>query len=313
MTLSATKTTSGAKARPFLKWAGGKSQLLRQFQQFYPRGLADGSIKRYIEPFLGGGAVFLDVVQKYSIADAVLFDVNKELILAYRVIQEKPRQLISLLDEHNQAYFKLSEEERQAYYYEVRDAYNAQRFRVDYDVFSDEWILRTARIILLNKTGFNGLYRVNSSGGYNVPFGQYERPAIFDAENILSVSNLLNNVILRVGSYEACRRFVNDTSFVYFDPPYRPISRTSNFTSYAKDKFDDEEQIRLANFFAQLAEETGAQLMLSNSDPHNTDPEDMFFEELYNGFTIHKVFAKRMISSNALGRGKISELLITTY
>lgn len=308
-----TKTASNSKARPFLKWAGGKAQLLPQFQRYYPSCLADQKTTRYIEPFLGGGAVFLDIAQRFTIEDAVLIDINRELILVYRIVQKRPEELISLLRDQSQKYYALSEEGRKKCYYETREAYNAQRLQIDYQTLSDEWVLRAARMIFLNKTCFNGLYRVNSSGEFNVPFGQYKRPAILDEENILKVSQLLRKTTLRVGSYEKCRRFVNDETFVYFDPPYRPISATSSFTSYSKDKFDDEDQVGLAKFFSNVHAKTNAKLMLSNSDPQNTDPEDTFFDNLYTDFHIHRVFASRMISSNAQGRGKISELLITNY
>jgi DNA adenine methylase len=309
----AARAISGCRARPFLKWAGGKTQLLSQFQQYYPRGLADSSITRYIEPFLGSGAVFLDIVQKFSLSDAVLFDANGELILVYRVVQQKPNELIALLQELSQTYLALSEDERRSYFYKVREAYNAQRTLIAYEQPSDDWILRAARMIFLNKTCFNGLFRVNSKGEFNVPFGRYKRPAIVNEENILCVSKLLQNATLRVGSYEQCARFVNGRSFVYFDPPYRPLSATSNFTSYSKNKFDDQDQIKLAQFFAHLSAKTTAHLMLSNSDPHNAGSGDMFFDKLYAGFNIHRVFANRMINANARARGKISELLITNY
>lgn len=313
MESSEKKIVLNTKGRPFLKWAGGKSQLLPQFLHYYPSGLLDQTITRYIEPFLGGGAVFFDIAQRFPIKDAVLFDINHELILAYRVIQKKPEELISLLREQSQRYYALSEEDRKECFYSIREEYNAQRLRIDYENFSDEWVVRAARIIFLNKTCFNGLFRVNSSGEFNVPFGKYKRPTILDEPNILQVSRLLENAIIRVGSYEKCRRFVNSKSFVYFDPPYRPISSTSSFTSYAKDKFNDADQIKLAKFFSRLHARTDAKLMLSNSDPQNTNPQDLFFEKLYAEFRIHKVFANRMISSNAQGRGKISELLIKNY
>jgi DNA adenine methylase len=313
VTLSTIKSTTAFRARPFLKWAGGKAQLLSQFQHYYPDRLAGNSVTRYIEPFLGAGAVFLDIIQKFPISSAFLFDVNKELILAFQVVQRRPADLLAHLQVHKQKYLLLNEVQRSKYYYEVRDAYNAQRLNFNYAKFSDDWIIRAAKMIFLNKTCFNGLYRVNSKGDFNVPCGRYERPGIFDEENILSVSQLLQDATLRVGSFEECKRFINDESFVYFDPPYRPISSTSSFTSYSKKIFVDEDQVKLAQFFAHIDATSGADLMLSNSDPQNINAQDTFFEELYAKFKIHKVFASRMISSQAQGRGKISELLITNY
>ncbi len=307
------KTVPNNKARPFLKWAGGKSQLLSQFLDYYPHGLTDQTITRYIEPFLGGGAVFLDIAQRFPIKDAILFDINRELILAYLVIKNRPKDLILLLREQSNEYFALNEDKRKGSFYDIREAYNKQRLQIDYETLSDEWVVRAARMIFLNKTCFNGLFRVNSQGEFNVPFGRYKHPTILDEPNILQVSRLLKNATLRVGSFEKCRRFVNEKSFIYFDPPYRPISTTSSFTSYSKDKFDDEDQIKLAKFFSDLHTKTDTKMMLSNSDPQNIDFEDSFFDDLYADFYIHRVYASRMISSNAQGRGKISELLITNY
>lgn len=298
------------KPRPFLKWAGGKTQLLKQLRNHYP---ADRSITRYVEPFLGSGAVFIDVIQKLPIEEAYLVDVNKELILAFWVVQNKPDALIIQLNELKQRYLSLIKEERKIFYYQMRDQYNDQRDHINYKDFSDEWISRAAAMIFLNKTCYNGLYRVNSKGEFNVPCGSYDRPKIFDEENIRTVSHLLKKAKIVLGKFEDCARFVNDHSFVYFDPPYRPISRTSNFTSYSRNTFTDEDQRKLGHFYTALDVNTDARLMLSNSDPQNSDPNDRFFQDLYAGFNIHSVSASRMINSNAGGRGKINELLITNY
>ena len=303
----------GAIARPFLKWAGGKSQLLNQFEPYYPVELRAGQITRYVEPFVGGGAVFLDVIQRYDVQLAYLFDINRELILAYDVIRRDPRGLIKLLGQYHEHYYSLDQDARKRYFYAMRDEYNALRAQVDAEHFSESWILRVAHLIFLNKTCFNGLYRVNSKGGFNVPFGRYKRPAILDEENILRVSELLQHVTLMFGDFRDCEPFVNDTTFVYFDPPYRPLNNTSSFTSYSKDRFSDDDQIALGQFYAHLDQQSQARLMLSNSDPTNVNPKDTFFDDLYSGFKIHRVHANRMINSKASGRGKISELLITNY
>ncbi|PIE36151.1 modification methylase [candidate division KSB3 bacterium] len=305
--------TKANKAKPFLKWAGGKVQLLTQFEDYYPPGLKAGEIDTYIEPFIGGGAVFLDVVQHYEIKSAFLYDINKELILTYRVIQREPEQLIKQLEDLSRHYYDLSEEARKDYYYKIRVSYNEQRCHVNYSSFSKEWIPRAARMIFLNKTCYNGLFRMNRQGQFNVPFGRYKHPKIADADNIRNVSKILDIADIRVGDFMDCQDLVNKNTFVYFDPPYRPISKTSSFTSYSKDVFDDNEQRRLAAFYQTLAQETGAKLMLSNSDPKNYAPDDHFFEELYPDHNIKRVYARRIINSDAKKRGHITELLITNY
>jgi DNA adenine methylase len=300
-------------ARPFLKWAGGKSQLLSQFERYYPPELCRGAIHRYVEPFVGGGAVFLDVVQRYDVRQATLIDVNLELILAYRVVRRAPGQLIDRLRAIHDHYYALSEGEREPYYYAMRDAYNALRHGVDPDRFSDAWVARTAHLIFLNKTCYNGLYRVNRKGEFNVPFGRYARPAILDADNLLALSALLQRAELVHGPFARAEAFVDDHSFVYFDPPYRPLSPTARFTSYARRRFSDDDQLALGRFYAHLDRTCDARLMLSNSDPANVDPRDDFFDCLYGAFHVHRVRANRTINARADKRGKITELLITNY
>ncbi|MCC6167282.1 MAG: DNA adenine methylase [Caldilineaceae bacterium] len=300
-------------ARPFLKWAGGKSQLLAQFVQRYPPELAQGNLTRYAEPFLGGGAVFLELAQRYGFEHALLNDINPELVLVYQVVQQRAAQLIEYLEKHERIYRSADEEERNAYFYRVRDAYNAQRSKIDFTRFSEAWVTRAGYMIFLNKTCFNGLFRVNRKGEFNVPFGRYRNPNICDSSNLLRVSELLQCAVLQVGPFTSCESFIDDSTFVYFDPPYRPISQTSSFTSYSSDRFNDYDQAMLAKFFTHLSRTTKAKLMLSNSDPRALNPEDYFFEDLYEGFRIHRVWASRMINSQADKRGKITELLITNY
>ena len=303
----------GIGAKPFLKWAGGKSQLLPQFEAHFPPELAAGKISRYIEPFLGGGALFLSIAQRYAIQQAYLTDINPELVLVYRVVQRDPLDLIAQLEQHQQAYDASDEEERSRYFYAIRDQYNAQRAEIDFNCYASAWVTRAARMIFLNKTCFNGLFRVNAKGEFNVPFGRYKNPTICDPENLRRVSALLQNAELQVAPFTACEQWVTPDTFVYFDPPYRPISPTSSFTSYSRDRFDDAAQIALAEFFAHLHKQSGAKLMLSNSDPSPINPDDDFFELIYQDFKIHRVWASRMINSQADKRGKISELLITNY
>jgi len=301
------------QAKPFLKWAGGKSQLLSQFEALYPIDLKQGNIKRYIEPFVGGGAVFFDIAQKYSISSAFLYDVNSELIIAYRVIQKEPEKLIEQLDDISQKYKSLIETKRKVFYYELREKYNLQRLNINYTKYSDDWISRAVMLIFLNRTCFNGLFRFNSKGEFNVPHGRYKNPKILDEENLKNVSQLLQITEIINCDFEACKDVITPESFIYFDPPYRPISKTANFTSYSKLSFDDFQQNRLAKFFRELHKNHDVKMMLSNSDPKNENPTDNFFEDLYQGFNIHRVSANRMINSDTQKRGHIDELVITNY
>lgn len=312
--LHPSKRMANEKAKPFVKWAGGKAQLLPQFAAHYPRELAEGKIDAYIEPFIGGGAVFLDVAQRFPIRRAYLYDINEELVLTYQVARRAPEKLISAQRRLAHDYAVRDDAARRELFYEVRTLYNAQRYHFDYhDIRSDEAALRAARMIFLNKTCYNGLFRMNRRGDFNVPFGRYKRPAILDEENIRRVSDVLQIAEIRSGDFTACREHLDARAFVYFDPPYRPISKTSSFTSYSKYVFDEQEQVRLGRFYADISESTSARLMLSNSDPKNSTPDDHFFENLYQQFHIYRVSAKRMINSDARKRGEISELVITNY
>jgi DNA adenine methylase len=305
----------GASVKPFLKWAGGKSQLLPQFEKHLPPELVAGKITNYIEPFLGGGALFLAIAQRYAVQHAYLTDINPELILVYRVVQRDPSALIAQLEQHQKSYLARSEEQRADYFYTVRDQYNAQRTEINYNHYTSAWVTRAARMIFLNKTCFNGLFRVNAKGEFNVPFGRYKNPTICDPNNLAGVSALLQNAELQIAPFTACEPWVTAKTFVYFDPPYRPISPTSSFTSYSSHRFDDAAQIALAAFFAHLHQAYGAKLMLSNSDPTPLNPDDQFFKQYYQdkNFRLHRVLANRMINAHVDKRGKITELLITNY
>ncbi len=287
--------------------------MLSQFEDLYPPELKQGKINKYIEPFVGSGAVFFDIVQKYPLKSVYLYDINVELIVAYRVIQQDPAGLIEQLEQLSDKYKSLDKNERKVLFYQIREKYNLQKRDMDYTHFTQFWVSRAAMLIFLNRTCFNGLFRLNSKGEFNVPHGRYKNPKILDAENLLNVSRLLQTAEIIAGDFEQCANVVEEHAFVYFDPPYRPISKTSSFTSYSKFDFGDEEQIRLAKFFAKLDREYHAKLMLSNSDPTNEDPTDTFFEELYNGFNLCPVTANRMINSDGAKRGKIRELIITNY
>ncbi|HRD49299.1 MAG: Dam family site-specific DNA-(adenine-N6)-methyltransferase [Candidatus Competibacter sp.] len=301
------------KAKPFLKWAGGKSQLLCQFEKYYPDDLSGGAIENYIEPFVGGGAVFFAIMQKYNIQHSYIYDVNKDLILTYRVIQRKPDFLLEILQKHQSDYDHADEQDRKNLFLSIRDHFNAQRFEINHTIFSENWIPRAAQFIFLNKTCFNGLFRLNSRGEFNVPFGGYKKPNIWDKNNILAVSEVLQNTRIELSNYENCFDLANEKTFIYFDPPYRPISKTASFTTYTGFEFTDIEQIKLSRFFNKLDTQKRSKLMLSNSDPKNENPNDDFFEKLYDGYKLHRVYAKRIINCSAEKRGKINELLIINY
>ena len=300
-------------AKPFLKWAGGKTQLLEQFEMLYPIQLKQKKINKYFELFLGGGAVFFNIIQKYSVEKVFLNDINKDLILAYQVIQNNPSDLIELLANLQTKYHQSDNKEREKIFYKIRNNYNKQRINFDYDNISQTSLERVSLLIFINKTCFNGLYRTNRKGEFNVPFGKYKKPTICDSGNILKVSELLQQVTFVSGNYSSLDKFIDNQSFVYIDPPYRPINKTSSFTAYAKSGFNDSNQIELSQYYKHLSEDCGAKVMLSNSNPHNTNLEDNFFHDLYSEYNINKVYASRMVNSNAKKRGKITELVITNY
>ncbi len=301
------------KARPFLKWAGGKSQLLDQLESHYPSDLRTGRIKHYVEPFLGGGAVFFDIAQHYPIESAWLSDINRDLILVYQVVRQCPADLLDILEGYQKEYDQTPEEQRGYLFLTVRENFNKSRSDINDVRCSADWVQRAAQFIFLNKTCFNGLFRLNSKGEFNVPFGKYKTAVICDKSNLLAASRALQKAEIRQADYTECWDKVNESTFVYFDPPYRPLSQTASFTSYTSGGFSDDDQIRLAQFFRRLDMEKNAQLMLSNSDPTNENPDDSFFERIYSGYNIFRVFAGRAINSNGEKRGKISELLITNY
>lgn len=294
-------------ARPFVKWAGGKSQLLTTFLKFYPEELVNGNVKRYVEPFVGSGAVLFDIMQKYNIEEAYIFDINKDLINSYNAVKYCVDELIYKLKMLEAEYLKSTFEEREKMYYKIRSVYNLtpiEEARPD--------IEKAALFIFLNRTCYNGLYRVNQQGLFNVPAGRYKKPTICDEDNLYAAHALLQRVKIFEADYRESIKYVKNNTFVYLDPPYRPLNDTSNFTSYNKSDFDDREQIALAEFFERL-DERGAKIMLSNSDPKNENPNDEFFDELYRNYYIHRIQAKRMINSNSSRRGSINEILVTNY
>lgn len=299
-------------AKPFLKWAGGKSQLIEQIAQNLPEELEQGKIHRYIEPFVGGGAVFLYIAQLGKIQEFFICDINPELILAYKTIQTNVEDLIEHLSKIQGNYLSLDIEERKRYFYQVRSQFNLQRHHINFQSFHLDWIERTAHLIFLNRTCFNGLFRVNSKGEFNVPVGRYKNPKICHAENLRAVAQILQNTAIHYGDFTASEAFVDHRSLVYFDPPYRPLNKTANFTSYSPETFDDSSQLRLRDFFRVL-DHKGAKLILSNSDPKNENLEDDFFDVAYAEYQIKRVKAQRNINSQATKRGRINELLILNY
>jgi DNA adenine methylase len=299
-------------ARPFLKWAGGKTQLLNEFSKRLPPELKKGKITRYVEPFIGGGAMFFYLNQRFSFDHCYICDVNEELILSYRVIQRSVKKLISELEILESDYLSKSDKKREEFYYEIRDVFKEKLPEIDFKRYNSGWIERAAQIIFLNHTCYNGLFRVNRKGEFNVPFGRYKNPDILNEDNLNDVATLLKTTKIFLSDFTQCRKFVDKHTFVYFDPPYRPLNSTSSFTTYSKSGFYDKDQVRLVEFFKEL-DRKGAKIMLSNSDPKNENPADSFFDDLFSEYYIERVSAKRIINCNGSRRGNINELIITNY
>lgn len=289
--------------RPFLKWAGGKSQLLTAYQQLYPTALIDGGVDLYIEPFVGSGAVLLDVLHHFPIRRAVALDSNQRLIATYTVVKTHVEALIERLGDWQARYWSLSEEGRKTAYYTMRDLYNRQH---------GSPVDQAAQFIFLNRTCFNGLYRVNSAGDFNVPIGRYDRPRILDAVNLRRAHQLFQQVEFVAADYHCALEYAGPGAFVYCDPPYRPLSPTASFTHYGPRPFTDDDQRDLARWVRAL-HQLGALTMVSNSDPQNAAPDDRFFDVLYEGFFLTRVPARRAINSQRTGRGPIMELVMTNY
>ena len=272
--------------QPFLKWAGGKRGLISQTLPFIPK-----NFNNYFEPFVGGGAVFFSLYNLGFLKNKkiYLFDRNEELINAYNIVKYKPLKLIEVLKEFKENHSK-------EFFYNIREWDRSS----DYTQISP--IKKAARFIYLNKTCFNGLYRVNKKGQFNVPFGKYKNPNIIDETNILNVSVALKNVEIKCCDFSEVLKYAKNSDFVYFDPPYYPLNKTSSFTSYIQDNFLETEQKRLYEVFCEL-DKKGVFIIESNSDTE-------FINNLYKNFDIIKIKANRFINSKSKGRGKISELLI---
>lgn len=300
-------------AKPFLKWAGGKTQLLKELDTRLPKKvIEEGVIENYVEPFVGGGAVFFYLKKKYEVKSSCLLDINPELVLGYNTIKKNSKKLIELLKDMEIDYLKKSDVERSVFYYQVRKSYNKEGKEFDFKKNDSKGVDRAAQLIFLNKTCFNGLFRQNNKGEFNVPFGKYKNPTICNEHNIIEVSKALQDTSIVCGDFEKSSRCIKKGTLVYLDPPYRPLSGTSNFTDYSMNGFSDDDQIRLAKFYEKM-DKKGAYLILSNSDPKNNNSNDDFFDKLYNKYNIDRVLASRSINCIGSKRGQISELIITNY
>lgn len=293
------------KAKPFLKWAGGKTQLITDIEKVLPREFMTKKFT-FVEPFVGSGAILFWILNNFpNVEKAVINDINSDLTNVYKVIASNPMELISILKNLQEEYHSidLEVENKREYYTQKRTLFNTR---------STDKVTQAALFIFLNRTCFNGLFRVNKSNGFNVPIGSYKKPMICDADNIFAVSEVLQKVEILTGDYQQTLLYAEKPALFYFDPPYKPLSKTSSFNTYSKDEFDDKEQIRLRDFCKTL-NTLDHHWILSNSDVKGKDMDDNFFDDIYEDFNINRVFARRSINANADKRGKLTELLITNY
>ena len=291
--------------KPFIKWVGGKSQLIEQLDAQLPADFDSLEDVTYIEPFVGGGAMLFYMLQHYpNINHAIINDINPDLTTCYRTVRDNPKELIASLQDIENTYLSLSTEEaRKEFFMVVRNRYNEKNL---------DPIENTTKFFFLNKTCFNGLYRVNKKGLFNVPFGRYSNPTICNPETILKDSELLQSVEILNGDFEGTFKYAQGNTLFYFDPPYRPLSDTSSFNDYAKEVFNDAAQIRLKEYCDRV-NEAGFKFMLSNSDCKGKNEEDNFFDVLYAAYQIERVWASRSINSNPSKRGKLTEILVRNY
>lgn len=297
------ETNDGKIAKPFLKWAGGKTQLINEIEKKLPQNIINSDFT-FIEPFVGSGAIFFHILNKYpNVKNVIINDINTDLINSYIIIKNNVKELIHILKKWEKEYYSISENQdlKKEYYYEKRTLFNKKE---------SEQTIQAALFIFLNRTCFNGLYRVNSKNEFNVPIGSYKKPQICNAENLAAVSKALKKVKILNLDFSETINYADENTLFYIDPPYKPLSDTSSFNSYAKDVFDDNEQIRLAEFCHKL-DIQGHNWILSNSDVKGKNSKDKFFDELYSDFKISRVMARRSINSNPDKRGKLAELLIS--
>lgn len=287
-------------AKPFVKWVGGKSQLIEQLEALLPADFDRWKDVTYIEPFVGGGAMLFYMLQAHpNIQKAVINDINPNLTTCYKVVRDNPSDLVNSLRAIQEEYYTLlAEESRKDFYLSMREEFNSK---------SLDPIRNTTLFFFLNRTCFNGLYRENKSGLFNVPFGRYDRPTICDAATILADSELLKKVEILTGDYQDTFAQANAQTLFYFDPPYRPLNNTSSFNDYTKETFNDLAQVRLKEFCDKVVA-AGYHFMLSNSDC-----KDGFFDDLYGQYVIERVWASRSVNANASKRGKLTEILVHDY
>ena len=301
------------QAKPFLKWAGGKTQLINEIESRLPEDIKKTKkINKYFEPFVGGGALFFYLVSNYCIKESFLYDVNKELILVYNTIKNNPKELIEELSGIREDFIPKDHDGRKEIFLDIRRKFNEAIPNFDYNTYSEEYILRSAYTIFMNKTCFNGLFRLNKKGEFNVPFGRYKNPNFCDEDNIYAVSNVLKNATITNASFLESEKLMDDKSLVYLDPPYRPLTDSASFTSYSEFDFNDDNQKELADFYKRISNK-GAKAILSNSDPKNVDENDNFFDDLYADFQIDRVYAKRFINRDGNKRGPITEIMVKNY
>ncbi|MBY0380012.1 MAG: DNA adenine methylase [Burkholderiales bacterium] len=296
-------------AKPFVKWAGGKTQLLPKLMDIINQNYINKEIKQYIEPFIGGGALFFLLYSQNKIKSAILSDINQDLILVYTTVQKYVQSLITQLQLLVDEYYKSDIESQEYMFYSIRKSYNLER--LDFNYIGEEahdFVDRATKFIFLNRTCFNGLFRQNNKGEFNVPFGKYKKPKICDTDNLIACSIALQDAQIICGDFESSLQYICKNSLIYLDPPYKPISKTSSFTKYHKDNFDDNDQIRLANYIKSV-DKLGANIILSNSDPKVANNND-FFDQLYKEFNITRVEAMRNIGSSSNSRVYVKELLI---
>lgn len=292
--------------KPFLKWAGGKGQLLKEIENYYP--FDNENIIKYAEPFVGGGAVLFDILSKYDLEEVYISDINAELVNTYRIIRDDIDALVAMLQVMQDEFIPMDTDERKVYYMAKRERFNDLKIN-GVETINIE---KAALMIFLNKTCFNGLYRVNKKGLFNVPMGSYKNPMICDENNLREVSKKLQKVNIVCGDYRLSKDFIDEYTFVFFDPPYRPLTDTASFTAYTENLFNDDSQKELADYVDELNKK-GAKIVVSNSEPKNSNADDDFFDDIYSAHKIKRVEATRMINCNGESRGKIKELLISNF
>jgi DNA adenine methylase len=283
--------------KPFIKWVGGKSSAITTISDFYPENIA--SIKNYCEPFIGGGAMFFHLASLYKFEKIIINDISPYLIKTYIAVRDRLENLIKILDYYQKSYLDLEIKEKEKLFYQFRDKFNNNDYYEEIEL--------AAIFIFLNKTCFNGLFRLNSKGKLNSPFGFNKKPSFYNYKNIYQASSILQKADILYQDFYSLKDDIKNDFFIYLDPPYRPISKTSSFNGYFGNNFNDEQQKQLRDFVVDISSNKN-KILISNSD----DGSD-FFAKLYNGFTINKIKVSRMVNSNANLRGKINELLISNY